>query len=140
MRKAVVILAVLIGSGWLAAGTAGCRNDASSQLLPQEPEDYVSGVVSDIKAQAAEEIKKAFAGEVEDFFRSNDLASSLGISSDDQGKLEKSIKDYINQYSQNEEKLSEAKESLDKLLQEAEGLSADELQDKIADIFKEEIE
>ncbi|MDE7321706.1 MAG: hypothetical protein K2N73_03075 [Lachnospiraceae bacterium] len=132
MRKAAIILAALIGSGWFAAGITGCQGDISSQ----KPEDYVSGVVSDIKTQAVEEIKKAFANEVEDFFKNDDLASSLGISSEEQGKLEKSIKDYISQYSQDEEKLSEAKEALDKLLDSAGEFSADELQDKISDIFQ----
>lgn len=137
MRKAAVILAALLGSGWLASGLTGCQGDLSSQLSTDKTENYVSGVVNDIKAQAAEEIKKAFAKEVEDFFKNNDLAASLGISSDEQGKLENSIKTYISQYSQNEEKLSEAKESLEKLLDNAEGLSADELQSKISDIFKD---
>ncbi len=132
MRKAAIILAALIGSGWFAAGVTGCQGDVSSQ----KPEDYVSGVVSDIKAQAVEELKKAFADEVEDFFKSDDLAASLGISSDEQGKLEESIKDYISQYSQDEEKLNDAKESLDKLLENAGEFSADELQDKISDIFQ----
>ena len=96
----------------------------------------MGGVVSEIKTQAVEEIKKAFADEVEDFFKSDDLAASLGISSEEQGKLEESIKDYINQYSQDEDKLNEAKESLDELLENVNGLSAEELQDKISDIFK----
>lgn len=137
MRKAVIILAALIGSGWLAAGVTGCQDDPASKVSAENSEDYVSSVVSDIKAQAAEEIGKAFTKEVEDFFKDGDLAESLGISSDEQGKLENSIKDYIDQYSQNEDKLNEAKESLEKLLENADGLSADELQSKITDIFKE---
>lgn len=130
MRKATIILAAIIGSGWLATG---CQGDIS----PQNPEDYVGGVVSEIKTQAVEEIKKAFADEVEDFFRSDDLADSLGIGSGEQGKLEESIKDYINQYSQDEDKLNEAKESLNELLENVNGLSAEELQDKISDIFNQ---
>lgn len=133
MKKAAVILAALIGSVWLATG---CQGDLSAQLPSEKSGEYVSGVVNDIKAQAAEEIKKVFASEVEDFFKNGDLAASLGISSDEQGKLEESIKTYISRYSENEEKLSEAKESLEKLLENAEGLSADELQGKVSDIFK----
>lgn len=133
MRKAAIILAAIIGSGWFAAGITGCQGDIPSQ----KPEDYVSGVVSEMKTQAVEEIMKAFANEVEDFFRNDDLAASLGISSEEQGKLEESIKDYINQYSQDEDKLNEAKESLDELLENVNGLSAEELQDKISNIFNE---
>lgn len=133
MKKTIKILAALIGSGWLMAGVAGHQGDASSETQG----NYVNGVVNDIKAQATEEIKKAFASEVEEFFKNNDLASSLGISSEEQGKLETSIKNYISSYSQDEDKLDEAKASVKKLLGNADGLSADELQAKISDIFNQ---
>ena len=43
---------------------------------------------------------------------------------------------FIDDYSTDEEKLSEAKASLDSLLQNAEGLSAEEIQDRIEGIFQ----
>ena len=131
MKKAVMAAAAV--SVLIAGGTGSCQGG----LPAQNPEEYVGSVVSDIKTQAAEELKKAFSNEVSAFFQSDDLSKTLGLDSDGQTKLEESIKSYIDHYSMDEEKLSEAKESLDTLLQNVEGLSAEELQDRIEGIFKE---
>ena len=96
-----------------------------------------SGIVDDIKVQAAEEFKKAFVHEVGEFFKSDDLEKSLGIDHDGQAAIEASIKDYIRNYSMDEEKLSEVKASLETLLESADGLSTEELQDRISGIFGE---
>lgn len=129
--KRAVMTAVVIGT-LMAGGMGGCQGDSAAQ----NPEDYVGSVVSDIKAQAAEEFKKAFASEVSTFFMSDDLSRTLGVDKEGQAKLEESIKTYINNYSMDEEKLSEAKESLDALLENADGLSVEELQDRISGIFE----
>ncbi len=123
-----------VAIGVLMAGGAGSLwGDGTSQ----NPGEYVDSVASDIKTRAAEEFKKAFSNEVTAFFRSDDLAKTLGVDSDGQAKLEESIKSYIEQYSMDEEKLGRAKESLNTLLENAQGLSAEELQDRIGEIFGE---
>lgn len=129
MRKIRVFLALAAGSVFLA----GCQKELSTQ----KSEDYIGNVVNDIKAQAAEDLKKAFTSEIEEFFQNDDLSTTLGLSSSDQEKIQKSIKKYIDDFSRDEEKLSEAKESLENLIKNAEGLSPDELQNKIEGIFKE---
>lgn len=111
-------------------GMGGCQGDLSAQAPEME------NVVSDIKAQAAEELRKAFSQEVSDFFKSDDLSKALGDDGEGQAKLEESIRSFIDDYSTDEEKLSEAKASLDSLLQNAEGLSAEEIQDRIEGIFQ----
>lgn len=123
MKRA--FMTTLVIGVMMAGGMGGCQGD----LVAQNPEGYVDSVVSDIKAQTAEELKKVFTNEVREFFKSDDSA--------EQAKLEESIKTFINQYSADEEKLSEAKESLDTLLQNVEGLSPEEIQDRIAGIFVE---
>lgn len=129
MKKAVMTAVV---AGVLAmGGLEACQRDSAAQ----DPEEYVGSVVEDIKQQAAEELKKALAYEVSAFFKSDDLSKTLGIDSEGQAKLEESIKNYINHYSADEEKLSEAKESLDMFLENAQGLSAEEIQDRISEIF-----
>lgn len=131
MKRAVMAVAVV--SVLMASGMGGCQGGLSAQ----DPEEYMGSVVSDIKTQATEELKKAFSNEVSEFFQSDDLSKTLGLDSNGQMKLEESIKSYIDRYSMDEEKLGEAKESLDALLQNVEGLSAEELQDRIEGIFKE---
>lgn len=132
MRKAV--MTALVISALAAGGIGGCQGD----LAAQDPEEYMSGVVGDIKTQAEEELKKALSNEIASFFQSDDLSKSLGVDSEGQAKIEESIKAYINNYDMDEEKLSEAKESLDTLLENAEGLSVEELQDRIEGIFNKQ--
>lgn len=131
MKRAVLTVTVM--GMLMAGGMGGCQGE----LAEQNPEEYVGSVVSDIKAQAAEELRKALVNEVSEFFRSDDLSKSLGFDSEGQAALEESVRTYIDQYSMDEEKLSEAKESLDTIFQNAEGLSAEEIQNRIEDIFKE---
>ena len=128
MRRAIVTAMAV--SALMAGGMGGCQGDLSAQAPEME------NVVSDIKAQAAEELRKAFSQEVSDFFKSDDLSKALGDDGEGQAKLEESIRSFIDDYSTDEEKLSEAMASLDSLLQNAEGLSAEEIQDRIEGIFQ----
>ena len=125
MRRAIVTAMAV--SALMAGGMGGCQGDLSAQAPEME------NVVSDIKA---EELRKAFSQEVSDFFKSDDLSKALGDDGEGQAKLEESIRSFIDDYSTDEEKLSEAKASLDSLLQNAEGLSAEEIQDRIEGIFQ----
>jgi len=129
VRRAV--LTAVVVSTLMAGGIGGCQGDMAAQA----PEEYVDSVVSDIRAQAAEELKKAFSNEVSEFFGSDDLSKMLGVDGTQQAELEESVRSFIDQYSSDEEKLSEAKASLDALLQSAEGLSPEEIQDRIEGIF-----
>lgn len=131
MKKALITAAVV---GVLITGGVGSWRGGQTA---QGTENYVNNAISDITEQASEEFKKAFANEVAAFFRSDDLSKTLGIDSSGQAKLEESIRTYIDHCSMDEEKLGEAKESLNTLLQNAEGLSAEEIQKKIEGIFVE---
>lgn len=124
-------MTAVVVSTLMAGGIGGCQGDMAAQA----PEEYVDSVVSDIRAQAAEELKKAFSNEVSEFFGSDDLSKMLGVDGTQQAELEESVRSFIDQYSSDEEKLSEAKASLDALLQSAEGLSPEEIQDRIEGIF-----
>jgi len=126
--KRAVMTAAVVGV-LMAGGVGGCLG----KQTVQSPDDYVDN----IKTQAAEELKKAFTNEVSAFFKSDDLSKTLGLDSAEQAELEESIKTYIDHYSMDEEKLSEAKQSLETFLQNTEGFSAEEIQDRIEGIFKE---
>lgn len=131
MKKSIM---TAVAAGVLMAGGIG---GWQGSLASQETEKHVNNVVDEIKVQAAEEIKKAFVHEVSEFFESDDLEKSLGIDRDGQAAIEASIKAYIRDYSMDGEKLDEAKASLRTLLESADGLSAEELQDRISGIFRE---
>lgn len=97
----------------------------------------INTVVDDVKDQASKELKKAFVKEIEDFFKNNDLETSLGISPTERSGIEASIKGYLDSYSLDEDKLNEAKTSVENLLENAKGLSAEEIQDKISKVFED---
>lgn len=118
----------MIGSALIA----GCQADFPSQ----DTDGYVKEIVNDVKEQAVQELKKAFASEVSDFFASDDLSVTLGMTGEEKEQLEKSIREYIDAYSKDEQKLGEAKEEVEKLFENADGLTAEELQNKVKKIFQ----
>lgn len=121
MKKAV--LTAMVISALMAGGVGGFLGDTANQ--------------KECADSAGEELRKVFSDEISAFFKSDDLSKTLGIDSSGQAGLEESVRTYISRYSMDEEKLGEAKASLDTLLQNAEGLSVEELQDRIEGIFKE---
>lgn len=131
MKRAV--LTTMVAGVLMAGGIGSCQGGPALQGTEQSADSAADG----IRTQAAEELKKVFSDEIAAFFKSDDLSKTLGIDSGGQAELEESIKTYIEHYSMDEEKLSEAKESLDTLLQNAEGLSAEELQNRVEGIFAE---
>lgn len=131
MKKAV--LTTMVVGVLMAGGMGSCQGDPTLQSTEQSADSVVSG----IRTQAAEEFRKVFSDEVAAFFTNDDLSKTLGIDSDGQAELEESIRTYIDHYSMDEEKLNEAKESLDTLLQNAEGLATEDLQNRIKEIFAE---
>ena len=128
MRKIAVVLAAVIGSVCIA----GCQTD----FTPQDTDGYVKEIVNDVKEQAVQELKKAFASEVSDFLASDDLSVTLGMTGEEKEQLENSIREYIDAYSMDEQKLGEAKEEVEKLFENTDGLTAEELQNKVKKIFQ----
>ena len=125
---AAVVLTAVIGSALIA----GCQTD----FTPQDTDGYVKEIVNDVKEQAVQELKKAFASEVSDFLASDDLSVTLGMTGEEKEQLENSIREYIDAYSMDEQKLGEAKEEVEKLFENADGLTAEELQNKVKKIFQ----
>ena len=132
MKKSVI--AAVTAGVLMAGGIGGWQNNSSGNASGQNAES----LVNEIGTQAAEELKNVFAQEVSDFFKSSDLEKTLGIDHSGQASIEASIKAYIRDYDLDEGKLEEAKASLQTLLGSAEGLTTDEIQDRIAQIFEHE--
>ena len=107
---------------------SGCQGSVSQKDIDK--------VVHDIKSEAVKKLKKAFVKEVEEFFAADDLASNLGISSEDKKKIQNSIRGYVDNYEFDEEALKEVKASVEGILQNAEGLSTEEIQNKIKQVFE----
>ena len=103
---------------------AGCQLGLSADELPIDTQPLKDGM------------KEAVKAEVIDFFKNDDLSDTLGIDKERAEELEKSIQNYINDYELDEEAVENAKEAVYKALEEAKKLSVDELDEKIADILK----
>lgn len=95
-----------------------------------------AGVFDAGEEQLTEDIKSVFTQEVKAFFENNDWADSLGINKEDQTELEESIRNYVDNYELDEEALSEAKNAVNEVLENAKGLSTEEIKDKISAIFE----
>lgn len=124
MKQIKIVIALL----FVALTFSGCQPDFSNGGIDK--------VVEDIKAEAVNQLKKAVIKELEEFFAADELASTLGISSQDLKNIENSIKNYIENYEFDEESLKEIKSSVEMFLNNADGLSADELEKKIKEIFE----
>lgn len=107
---------------------SGCQGSVS--------QNDIDKVVEDVKSEAVKKLKKAFLKEVEEFFVSDDLASTLGISSEEKKKIQSSIRVYVDNYEFDEETLKEVKASVEGILQNAEGLSTEEIENKIKQVFE----
>lgn len=99
-----------------------------------------AGIVADglpIDTQAVKDgVKEAFKAEVVDFFKNDDLSDALGIDKERTEEIEKSIQGYVDSYELDEETVEDVKKAVYNVLEEAKNLSAEELDGKIADIFK----
>ena len=115
MRQPKIIFTALAASLLLG----GCQAGIEADSLP-------------IDTQAVKDrVKEAFKAEVVDFFKNDDLSDTLGIDKERREEIEKSIQGYVDSY-----ELEDVKKAVYNVLEEAKNLSAEELDGKIADIFK----
>ncbi len=125
MKKAfltVTIAAALLGS---------CKAQ-----LPEKIQEQINAGQSELSRKASEEMKDAFTSQLEEFLKSSDLGESLGISSEEQQKIGQSIVDYVDQYELSEEELSQIQDSVKELLQNAEGMDSQSIEDMLKSILK----
>lgn len=132
LYKGKVIAAALL----LSAVFTGCQGDVTIDNVGDKISESVNDTIAKTKEQVRDDLKNAIAGEVEDFIANNDLATSLGISPEEQAGINDAIRGYIGNYQADEEQLKAAKESVEELLENARGLSAEEIKNNLADIFE----
>lgn len=132
VKFAAVAAAVL-----LFAAFSGCQGTDVTGSLGEKIGDSVKEAVEDVKEQAADDIKSAVASEIKEYFTSGEIADSLGIGIAEQEEIINSIRGYIDNYEFDAEQLDKAKNSLEELLKNAKGLSAEEIKENIKGILGE---
>lgn len=115
---------------------AGCEQDELITGAQDKISESVSGAVAKTKQQVSDELKKMFVSEVREFMASGDWAAALGISSEEQESISASVENYLADYELDEDRFEAVKESVEELLENAKGLSAEEIQQSIAGIFE----
>ncbi len=120
-----------------AAVLAGCQGDVTLDNVGDKISESVSDTITKTKEQVRSELKNAFVNEVQEFIANDDLAETLGISAEEQESINASIRGYIDNYELDEEELEAAKESVETFLENAKGLSVEEIKQNIADILSE---
>ena len=115
----------------------GCQGDVTLDDVGDKISESVSDTITKTKKKVSDDIKSALADEVQAFINSDDLAVTLGISAKEQESINESIRGYIDNYEFDEEQLKAAKETVEEFLENAKGLSAEEIKQNIAEIFEE---
>ena len=67
---------------------------------------------------------------------SKDLSDSLGISSEEQDKIQQSLKDYVDQYELSEEELDNAQKALTDLINQAGELDKQTIEERLNQILQ----
>lgn len=129
---------VMAALALLAVMLTGCQSDVTIDNVGDKISESVNDTIAKTKKQVSDDIKSALAEEVKAFINSDDLAVTLGIDAKEQERLNESIQSYIDSYELDEEQLKEAKQTVEEFLESAKGLSVDEIQKNISDIFEAE--
>lgn len=132
--------AAVLLTALLTAMLTGCQGDLAIDSISDQISESVNDTIAKTKKQVSDEIKNALSDEVQAFIKSDDLAASLGISAEEQERINESVRSYIDNYELNEEQLKAAKETVEEFLETAKGLSAEEIKKNIAEIFEESSE
>lgn len=120
----------------LMSSFTGCEGDELANDLGEQLGDSVKEAVTDVKNQVSEDIKSAIVNEVKEYITSDEIAETLGLSPEEQENILHSVREYVDNYEFDAEQMKEAKESVEELLQNANGLSADEIKENIAELLK----
>lgn len=115
---------------------AGCEGDELANNLGEKLGDSVNEAMTDVKNQVSEDIKSTLVNEVKAYINSDELSENLGISPEDQETIFNSLRDYVDNYEFDADQIKEVTESVEEFLQNAKGLSTDEIKENIAEILE----
>ena len=129
MKKLMISVAALFGISSMAM--TSCQDQ-----LPQEVQEQWEEKQDEVVSAVSNEMKKALEAQLDEFLQSDDLENSLGFSKEQVTQIEQSLEEYIDDYEFDTEALTNLTEELGLLLDEAKGLTKEELQAKLDEILE----
>lgn len=108
------------------------------EQLPEQIREQFSKQDEERVSEAGEEMKEALLAQLDEFIHNKDISESLGISETEQLELEQSFENYIDSYELDSEEVEHAIDSFKALLKNAEGLTKEELDEKLAKMLEQE--
>ena len=129
MKKLIISVAALFGISSMAM--TSCQDQ-----LPQEVQEQWEEKQDEVVSAVSNEMKKALEAQLDEFLQSEDLENSLGFSQEQVSQIEKSVEEYIDNYEFDTETLTKLTDELEFLVNEAKGLTKEELQAKLDEILE----
>lgn len=129
MKKIIISIAALLGVSSVALNS--CEN-----RLPEEVQGQFEEVQKQTKSKVSGEMKKALIAQIDEFLQSSDLEESLGFSQEQLDKTQQSIAQYIENYDFDTEELTKLVGEVEELLEDTNGLSKDDIQNKLDELLE----
>lgn len=106
------------------------------EQLPQEVQEQWEEKQDEVVSAVSNEMKKALEAQLDEFLQSDDLENSLGFSQEQVSQIKQSLEEYVDNYEFDTETLTKLSDEIELLLDEAKGLTKEELQAKLDEILK----
>lgn len=129
MKKLIISVTALFGISSMAM--TSCQ-----EQLPQEVQEQWEEKQDEVVSVVSNEMKKALEAQLDEFLQSDDLENSLGFSQEQVSQIEHSLEEYVDNYEFDTEALTKLADELELLLDEAKGLTKEELQAKLDEILE----
>lgn len=129
MKRLIISVAAFLGISSIAM--TSCQ-----EQLPQEAQEQWENRQNEAVSVVAAEMKKALKAQMDEFFSSDDLEESLGITQEQISRMEQSLEQYVDSYEVDAGALTKLTDELELLIDEAKGLTKEEFQTKLDEILE----
>lgn len=117
-------------------GISSIAMTSCQEQLPQTVQEQWEEKQDEVVSAVSGEMKKALKAQLDEFVQNDDLEESLGISAEQVSQLEQSIEQYVEEYEFDTEALTKLAGELENLVDEAKGLTKEEVQAELDKILE----
>lgn len=117
-------------------GISSIAMTSCQEQLPQTVQEQWEEKQDEVVSAVSAEMQKALKAQLNEFVQNDDLEESLGISAEQVSQLEQSIERYVEEYEFDTEALTKLAGELENLVDEAKGLTKEEVQAELDKILE----